>query len=158
MASRLRLVWDESAAPEADARRLLPKFVAAYFALVRKALHEGASPAALHSVRLATKHVRYTLELFEPCYGPGFKERLSELKKLQTVLGAVSDLTATVALLEKRLPEGPRRAALTGALSARSHEKAAEFKRYWREVFDAPGREVVWVRYLARHSRPPSCA
>ena len=79
-----------------NARRQLPRTMSEYFAGVRAALAEKHSPAALHRVRLASKKVRYTLELFRQCYGAApFDARLKALKDVQTSLGDVNDAVTT---------------------------------------------------------------
>jgi CHAD domain-containing protein len=107
------------------------------------------SPAALHRVRLASKKVRYTLELFRPCYGAaGFDARLQALKDVQTSLGDVNDAVATWRLLGKMMPHSPRRQALREYLKKRAAEKAEEFRAQWTERFDAAGQEQWWTDFL----------
>ncbi|MEI9973986.1 MAG: CHAD domain-containing protein [Ignavibacteriota bacterium] len=55
---------------------------------------ERSGTAELHVIRLATKRVRYTLELFRPCYGPGLELRITSLQRLQQLLGEVNDCAA----------------------------------------------------------------
>jgi CHAD domain-containing protein len=45
----------------------------------------------LHRLRIAAKRLRYTLELFAPCYGDALRELAHELAKLQTALGELRD-------------------------------------------------------------------
>jgi CHAD domain-containing protein len=124
-----------------------------YFAEVREALAQKRSPAALHPVRLASKKVRYTLELFRPCYSArGFDARLEALKDVQTSLGEVNDAVATRRLLAKVMPHSPRRHALREFLKQRAAEKAEEFRAHWTEKFDAAGQERWWTDFLGgRH-------
>src|ERR1700693_360897 len=79
--------WNERAGAAGNARSTLPKVVGAYFARVREFLRGDPSPAELHAVRLETKRLRYTLELFRPVYGPGLETRLAALRRLQTKVG-----------------------------------------------------------------------
>ena len=40
-------------------------------------------------------------------------------------------------------------------LQDRAGEKAAEFRKHWKETFDAEGREKWWTAYLEQNARPP---
>jgi CHAD domain-containing protein len=151
--SRSRAPWDERRSAALNARRQLPHTMSEYFAEVRAALAEKHSPAALHRVRLASKKVRYTLELFRQCYGAaGFDARLKALKDVQTSLGDVNDAVTTWRLLAKVMPHSPRRRVLREYLKKRAAEKAGEFRAHWTEKFDAAGQERWWADFLGgRH-------
>jgi CHAD domain-containing protein len=148
-----RTAWDESESAAVNARRRLPRMMSEYFAEVREALAGKHSPAALHPIRLASKKVRYTLELFRECYGAaGFDARLRALKDVQTSLGEVNDAVATWRLLASLMPHSPRRQALREFLKRRAAEKAEEFRAHWTEKFDAAGQERWWTDFLGgRH-------
>jgi CHAD domain-containing protein len=141
-----RAAWDERADVATNARRELPRLAADYFARARKLLAEDPPPAKLHALRLDTKRLRYTLELFRPCYGPGLEARLQGLRQVQQVLGEVNDSVAAAALL----PKGARGRRF---LENRAEAKAQEFRRHWAEAMDAPGQEERWTAYLARTAR-----
>ena len=147
--------WDESAGAALNARRHLPGLVSDYFANGRDLLARQPKPAQLHALRLATKRLRYTLELFRPCYGPGFRTRLAALRRLQQRLGAVNDCATALAELAKVAAKSPHRVRLERFLKQRGQTEAAEFRREWKQVFDAPGQERWWTAYLTRHARPP---
>jgi CHAD domain-containing protein len=142
--------------PGANARRHLSRLVADYFVAMRGWLKGDPEPSALHQARLASKRVRYTLELFRPCYGPGLEARLAALRRLQNVLGEVNDAAAAGRLLAKALTaESPHHQLVVKFLDARVEAKAREFHQEWTEVFDAPGQLQWWIGYLARHGRTP---
>jgi CHAD domain-containing protein len=148
--------WDERAGAATNARRELPQLAASYFARVRALLADDPSAAYLHRVRLLTKRLRYTLELFRPCYGPGLETRLAALHRIQQSLGEVNDSAAAGRLLSKSMSAAsPQRARLLRFLEERATVKAQEFRKDWAEVFDAPGQEHWWTTYLARHARTP---
>jgi CHAD domain-containing protein len=147
-----RAEWDERATPSANAARLLPKMMAGYFSDVRKALKAKLSPARLHKIRLESKKIRYTLELFEPCYGAEFAERMEALKNVQTALGDVNDAVAAVRILNGAMPSSARRKALRSYLKRRASEKAEEFRVHWMEQFDADGEQRRWLEFL-KHPR-----
>jgi len=148
--------WDERAGATTNARRELPHLTASYFARVRALLAGDPSPVKLHRLRLLTKRLRYTLELFRPCYGPGLDTRLAALRRVQQSLGEVNDSTAAGRLLSKSMSTAsPQRARLLRFLEERAALKAQEFRKDWAEIFDAPGQERWWTTYLARHARAP---
>jgi CHAD domain-containing protein len=155
MPKRIRVHWDEQKSASENARRELPQMVAAYFAQVRDFLTRDPSPPQLHKLRLATKRLRYTLELFRTCYGPGLATRMGELRKLQQILGEVNDSVAAARRFSKVSSGSSQDERLRKFLAARAGNKAAEFRQYWTEVFDASGREKWWSLYLAREARNP---
>ena len=87
--------WDEATGPAENAAKQLPKLAESYFAEVRKVLAEDPKPADLHQLRLASKHFRYSLELFRPCYAEGLEERIESLKSVQDLLGECNDAVVT---------------------------------------------------------------
>ena len=149
MARNRRFEWDEKNRVLPNARRELPPLIAAYFSRVRKVLANDGSPRKLHKLRLASKRLRYTLELFRPCYPAGLEERLDTLRKLQDSLGEVNDAVASARLLRDALK---RQQKVRKFLDDRAAEQAREFARYWQETFDAPGREAWWTDFLAHHT------
>jgi len=151
-----RVAWEERAGAAVNARRELPHLAASYFARVRALLADDPSAPKLHRLRLVTKRLRYTLELFRPCYGPGLDTRLAALRRIQQSLGEVNDSTAAGRLVSKSMSAAsPQRARILHFLEERAAAKAEEFRKDWSEVFDAPGQERWWTTYLARHARTP---
>jgi CHAD domain-containing protein len=147
----LQIEWIPRAPAADNARTRLPKLVAAYFAEGRKLLQSNPAPADLHALRLATKKVRYTLELFKPCYDDGLNERISALKSLQQMLGEINDTVAAERTIEAALgSRTPEMGKVARFLGERGKAKASEFKTHWTKVFDAPGQERWWASYLAR--------
>ena len=80
MAAIPKLTWSSDDDAAANAQRELPRLVAEFFANTRQALAEPNWPRNLHPVRLASKKLRYTLELFRPIYPSALEIRLDELK------------------------------------------------------------------------------
>ena len=147
--------WDERAGPIPNARRELPPLAAAYFAYVREVLADRSSPAELHCVRLATKRLRYTLELFRDCYGPGLEDRLEALRQVQQALGDLNDSVASRELLKKSMGSPAQGARVDKFLEQRARQQARQFRQHWTEVFDAHGRERWFAGYLRRPARAP---
>ena len=148
--------WDARTAAAANARRELPRLAAAYFARVRELLADNPPPAKLHAIRLATKRLRYTLELFRPCYGPGLDTRLAALRHIQQLLGEVNDCSTTERWIGHAMQPSPLRVRVTKFLTARAAAQAQVFHAAWTSGFDAPGQELWWTRYLTRHARTPA--
>lgn len=147
--------WNPGASAAVNARRQLPRLMAQYFREVREALADEPSPAHLHQIRLASKKIRYTLELFEPCYGPEFARRMESLKDVQTSLGDVNDAVAANGLLRDVMPSTPQRKTLRAYLKTRAAEKAEEFRVHWTQKFDAPGEEQRWLAFLRKPRKAP---
>jgi CHAD domain-containing protein len=139
---------NERSTARANAARRLPRLAADYFREVRALLAEGPHPRELHRARLATKQFRYTLELFRSCYGTGLETRISELRKVQQLLGDVNDSMASRDLLSKAMDKSPGRKKIRRYLRERAGHGAASFRQEWEERFDAPGREAWWKSYL----------
>jgi CHAD domain-containing protein len=152
--AQLKIEWNENADAVENARTRLPKLVADYFSLGRELLAGNPAPPELHALRLASKKLRYTLELFKSCYGPGLTARIDALKSLQQMLGEINDTVAAERTLGQVLvAKTPEARRVVRFLRERGEAKAREFRHHWTTVFDAPGQERWWVDYLARQAR-----
>jgi CHAD domain-containing protein len=147
--------WDERAGAAVNAKRKLPPLVSDYFTRARDLLAADPAPVKLHLLRLATKRLRYTLELFRGCYGPGFDSRLAVLRKVQQILGEVNDSVVAGERLSKMMKRSPQRTRVKNHLAGRAAGLSAEFRKMWKEEIDAPGQEIWWTAYLARNARAP---
>jgi CHAD domain-containing protein len=153
-----QIVWNPRRSAAENARRELPRLVSSYFSYVRAELAKDPAPAELHRLRLATKRLRYTLELFRPCYGPGLETRLEVLRKVQQRLGDLNDCVAAWNLLSKAMSRSPQRARVGKFLDQQAQRQANDFRKEWRKLFEAPGCEEWWTGYLARQARVPAKA
>jgi CHAD domain-containing protein len=136
------------------ARQWLPPVAQDFFKTGRKTILKASTPQRLHAFRLSAKRFRYTLELFRAFYGPVFLQRLEKVRQIQSILGKRQDCAVMAARLE---PLAPTDAAIADVLAtnvARGLKLEHEFREHWRLDFDAPGEDLLWVRYLAR--RPPT--
>jgi CHAD domain-containing protein len=150
----IKIDWDEKVDAVENARTFLPKLVEEYFGLGRELLAANVAPPELHALRLASKKLRYTLELFRPCYGPGLAARIDALKSLQQMLGEINDTVAAErTILEVLLAKTPESRRAIQFLRKRGREKAEEFRNHWITVFDRDGQERWWTEYLARQAR-----
>ena len=137
--------WDPRRGPEANARRVLPLLVTEYFRKVRKFLRKQRKPEKLHRMRLLSKRLRYTLELFRPCYDTAFEERIGALKTLQDALGDLNDAVVVADMVRKSA--GPD---VHKFLTDRADEKLRLFRTHWEQTFDAPGQEKWWTDFLSK--------
>ncbi|MGP8245813.1 MAG: CHAD domain-containing protein [Bryobacteraceae bacterium] len=145
--------WNALLGAAANARRGLPPLVGAYFRAGREFLAGRPTPAELHELRLATKRLRYTLELFRRCYGPAFDPYMADLHDLQQALGELNDCVASRNLLARAMPPSPLRDKLERFLGDKEARRARRVREIWTGQFDAAGREAAWVRYLGRQAR-----
>lgn len=141
--------WKGADSRASNARRVLPRLVAEFFAMGRQVCASEPNPPELHRLRLAGKRLRYCLELFHECYGPALRKRLKRLRKIQRRLGAVSDCDATEQLLQSHhLADGVDGQQLLAFLQASRNENREAFLQYWRTGFDARGEQRAWIDFL----------
>jgi CHAD domain-containing protein len=153
---KVKAKWDGQAGAAANAQSELPKLADAYFAEVRAALAARPRPAALHALRVSGKKLRYSLELFRPCYGPGLEERIDALKQVQDLLGQVNDSVVALAVLQRVMRPSRLRTRVERFAAARTAAKVKAFRLHWQQVFDAPGRQEWWTGYLSLEAHPPA--
>lgn len=112
---------------------------------------EKASVADLHRFRIEAKKFRYTLELFEPSWGPPVREWLDRLKPVQTLLGDIHDsyMAREIAGHSGGTPQ------IDAWLKRRQRRKAREFRRLWAETFPSAEHRVR-VTALRHPPRKPA--
>ncbi|MDX1980694.1 MAG: CHAD domain-containing protein [Bryobacteraceae bacterium] len=143
-------------APVVEARHELALLAEDYFMAGRELASKRASAGRLHAFRLLTKHLRYTLEVFRPLYGPAMDGRLAQLRKVQTVLGELNDYAVTRELMrasEDRPHPGTR--TLLEYLDEQEERRRKDFAELWKQRFDAPGEFNRWILYLRRYAHDP---
>lgn len=159
MGRKKRPAWILSGSSTENARLVLPSLAARFFEAGREAVGLRPTAPKLHKLRLRGKRLRYSLELFAPCYGPGLAHRLAELKKVQEYLGDISDCDATAKLISKTELNGDADSArLIEFLDARKKDRIVRFAAHWKTYFDSPGQLESWLFYLknyAGRSSPP---
>ena len=133
-----------------SARIVLPRIAREFFRYGRDVVSGSADNEDLHGLRLRAKHLRYSLELFQPCYGSGLDQRIEALKNLQDHLGAISDCDTVTALIDPTLHTVEGSTEFLQFIESRANGEREAFLRRWRETFDAPGQEKWWVDYLSR--------
>lgn len=137
--------------PGAMARSLLLKTVRKFFSSGRRAVDRRHSARALHRFRIEGKRFRYSMELFEPLYGPKVAEKLKAVRHIQGLLGDLNDCVAVGDILTAHAasPE------LIAATQRRQRSKTREFVHYWGQL-DSSEAENRWARYLGRYARTPA--
>lgn len=135
-----RKPWSKGQTAEQNARSVLPHLVQDFFAAGRKAAKEKRL-GALHKFRLEVKHFRYTVEAFQPIYGPELDARLAALRKIQQLLGSLNDCVTT----EELLKDYDGAASVIKLTQSRAKTKARKFRKYWNEQFGTEAAEQEWL-------------
>ncbi len=94
------LRWNPELTVAENSRQQLPAALERYLAIGDQLLATEVHPRELHGLRLATKHIRYSVEVFEGLFGPRIQDLLKVLREIQQRLGAISDATTTAAWLK----------------------------------------------------------
>jgi len=136
----------------------LAPLVHPYFEQGRGAAQPKTPAADLHAFRLATKRLRYTLELFKPLYGPALAARIEELRQIQEFLGQANDARVTAARLAPRLRRDPALEPAWKFLEQQAREFQAGFRAFWRQRMDSNVFESRWNNYLRRRRAPLASA
>lgn len=126
----------------ASAASLLTTMARDYFAAGRKALAHP-TPKRLHQLRLRTKHLRYTLELFQGIAPEALDRQLTELRAVQELLGAINDRAVTLERCAGRRTRESR--ALAAYLKAGITESTSQFLLAWAELDKC---EPHWIETL----------
>src|SRR5579884_3171990 len=81
-----------------NARTIVAVRVAETFAFA-DAIGDPTQGEDLHSMRIAAKRLRYTLEMFYVCLGPDGPALIDTMRELQERIGAIHDADALMELL-----------------------------------------------------------
>ncbi len=147
--------WDLRISPAANATRLLPPLARGFLQVGRDLCYRSPTLAELHGLRLAGKRLRYTLELFQGCYGPSLQVQLAGLKRLQSCLGALSDADAAEALTRGLASPGDTDARrMLAYLKELRATNMARFQDLWSGEFDSAAAEASWTHALKMPTRP----
>jgi CHAD domain-containing protein len=101
----------------------------------------SAPPPVLHTLRIACKRLRYTLELFEGELGKATQPLIKALVRVQDHLGALQDAVVALRRVEALLGEhsgDTGLAAYAAALAAQRDHYQATAAALWSELSD-PG-------------------
>ncbi len=126
-------------------------------------LYDSAAVAQHHEMRIVTKKLRYTMELFSPAYNGDLAKPLAAAKELQDMLGDLHDCDLWLELLADSLEDERKRAkeyfgrsapvkrleaGIESLLDARREDRErifAELGEYWRTL----SKEGVWQSLTA---------
>jgi CHAD domain-containing protein len=145
--------WKAEWTAAENARGGLPDALAHFWLLGDKLTASAGSPADLHELRLATKHIRYGLEAFQSIYGRRLGALLGELRETQQKLGSISDAMATRRwLVREGFKEEAGAERVMTYLEERARKEAGEFVFFWREHWAGTELRQKWVRYLVRYA------
>lgn len=139
-----------------------------------QAIHDPQNVEDLHNMRIAAKRLRYTMELFAPCFGKGFAQTLKTVEEIQERIGAIHDgdvlLPLLIQTLEKecerekkqalRKGGGPPRflaaeglAALIAKKRAEREQRYHEFIAFWEAL--PPSALFERITQLVQPQEPP---
>ena len=152
MKRKVSIEWNAEHSPPQNARKHLPALVREWFSAGRKSAQEGRSPREFHQFRLATKRLRYTLELFKTIYGRGLVARLKSLSEVQDLLGMANDYHVTALALRERMRFDPALQPVFELLEKRAAEKRGEFRIHWVRMYAPALVEARWVNYFRRNA------
>jgi CHAD domain-containing protein len=82
-----------------SARKTLVPLTRAFFKAAEAAGQPHDTVDEMHRFRLLAKRLRYSLEIFGPASGPGWRRRVDDIRALQERLGAINDCATTLDLL-----------------------------------------------------------
>lgn len=85
-----------------NAQRISVVRVADFYGLA-PAVHDPDKADDLHELRIAAKHLRYALEIFQVCFGDDVEERIDEIKSVQEQIGRIHDCDVQIDLLRRHL-------------------------------------------------------
>ncbi len=72
-------------------------------------IHDPDEVEKLHAMRIAAKHLRYTLEIFAELYEEGMKPHLQTMRRVQDLLGDIHDDDVWIAWLPEFIKEERQR-------------------------------------------------
>jgi CHAD domain-containing protein len=116
------------------ARRIVAMRTAELYAFVPEALDEQAV-TAMHDMRIASKRLRYLLEMVGFCFGEVGEEARVRARALQEVLGEIHDCDVMLARIEhSRAAEPEGFDALAARFADRRASEFARFEALWSET------------------------
>jgi CHAD domain-containing protein len=131
-----------------EARHQVPRIAKRFFKAGNRAADPKASPTEIHSFRIQGKKLRYTIELFQPVYGPIAETWLERLKDVQSLLGNINDCR----VVRKLVAELGGSDSIETQLKKRQRKKTREFQKLWERHF-SPAAIREWIHQM-RMRRP----
>jgi CHAD domain-containing protein len=134
--------WDGARSVESNARQGLPNLAREFFAAGAVAARMNSNHEQLHQFRLRAKRFRYTLELFQPVFGPEMTRGVNALRGLQDRLGSINDCVTALNLISVN----PSAAVAIEKLLV---ERETALRTYWRHHFSFH-HQAWWLDWLSR--------
>ena len=158
MARKVKPRWRGRQTPSTNARSVLPDLTLRYLQVAGKVLaNERPSAKTLHKLRLETKRLRYTLDMFRLSLGSMVNDRIEMLRQLQGYLGDLNDCVTTRELLfGKSRARPPQLGQVWKFLDGRVAAKTADLMRHLRENFQGAAQQEQWTDYRARAGKARS--
>jgi CHAD domain-containing protein len=107
---------------EAQAHAVVRPLQREYVKASAIAARPETNPEKLHELRLAAKHLRYTLEIFGPLAGAEWEQQIEGIREVQELLGAVNDCVTAISLIKGHAHD-------SAALKRLLHKRLAAFRR-----------------------------
>ena len=107
--------------------------------------------AELHQLRIAAKHLRYTLENFEGLYGKFLTPFTESVRLIQSALGGLHDYDVWIATLPKYRRKSSARPIWNEAIDQLREEcKKSRQETYWRfhQLWRDLKRDKIWERLV----------
>lgn len=119
--------------------------------------------AELHQMRIAAKHLRYTLEIFEPLYTRALRKPLKIVKEIQELLGQVHDCDVWIGyvpwFVEKERARTleyfgeavPAQAFIPGLYALEADRREQRLRSYYmfRRFWELTQEKGIWERIRA---------
>lgn len=119
--------------------------------------------AELHQMRIAAKHLRYTLEIFEPLYARALRKPLKIVKEIQELLGQVHDCDVWIGyvpwFVEKERARTleyfgeavPAQAFIPGLYALEADRREQRLRSYYmfRRFWELTQEKGIWERIRA---------
>jgi CHAD domain-containing protein len=116
--------------------------------------------AELHQMRIAAKHLRYTLEVFQPLYERGLRKPLKIVKEIQELLGEVHDCDVWLGYVPQFIEEErartlayfgevvPAQAFLPGLHTLEEDRRDQRLRSYYmfRRFWELTQEQGIWER------------
>ncbi|MCU1492921.1 MAG: hypothetical protein JWO62_685 [Acidimicrobiaceae bacterium] len=138
----------------ADARKALPRLLGRPWRNLRESARvarKEPTDAALHTVRIRAKELRFASELAIPVLGDDAAKLAKACATLQRRLGRHRDAVAAAAWLRSAATEAPEVAFFAGQLAVVQHQRAAELAGAWPKEMKQVER--AWGRLRRKHQR-----
>ncbi len=127
-------------------------------------ISDPANVTELHNMRIASKRLRYTLEIFAPCFsGKEFEKVSSQVKTVQEQIGEIHDRDVRGPLLQAFLDSHAAhrpeiRTGLERLIESQQAERAAlyqKFLAYWNKL-QKQGFKREFLQMLVQSEDAPS--